>query len=387
MTKRKVTSAHFQGYEHLVTGIREIIAYARRQSARSVNVYLTATSWETGRRIVEFEQGGKVRAGYGATLLARLSADLTSKLGRGYSVDSLEQMRRFYLAWPPAKISETLSRNLPSASAKEKSETLSRKLTVLDLKEAFRLSWSQYVLLLSVRNAEARNFYEKEALRADWSVRQLNRQIESQFYERLLLSRNKAAMLAKGARQKAGDSVRPEEEIKDPHVLEFLGLKDEYSESQLEEGLIRHLESFLLELGDDFAFVARQKRLRVGDSWYRIDLVFFHRGLRCLILADLKIGSLTHADAGQMHLYLNYAKEHWMRPGENPPVGLILCSKKNVAVAHYALENLPNKVLASEYRMTLPKEEELVAELEQTQKVIETRLLIRTPVKLSRGDG
>jgi len=386
MTKKKIPLANFQGYERFVTGIQELIAYARRQSARSVNVYLTASSWETGRRIVEYEQGGEIRAGYGQALLVRLSADLTPKFGRGYSVDSLEQMRRFYLAWPPAKISETLSRKLPSIPAEQKSETLSRKLTVLDLKEAFRLSWSQYVLLLSVRNPQARDFYEKEALRADWSVRQLGRQIESQFYERLLLSRNKAAMLAKGSRTQPDDHVRPEEEIKDPHVLEFLGLKDEYSEIQLEEALIHHLESFLLELGDDFTFVARQKRLRVGDTWYRVDLVFFHRRLRSLILADLKIGSLTHADAGQMHLYLNYAKEHWMRPGENPPVGLILCSKKNEAVAHYALENLPNKVLASEYRMTLPKEEELAAELEQTQKVIETRLLVRTTKKF-HGDN
>jgi hypothetical protein len=145
----------------------------------------------------------------------------------------------------------------------------------------------------------------------------------------------------------------------------------------MEEALIRHLESFLLELGDDFAFVARQKRLRVGDVWYRIDLVFFHRHLRCLILIELKIGSFSAADAGQMHLYLNYARQHWMRPGENPPVGLILCSKKNQTVARYALEGLPNKVLASEYRTTLPQEQELVTELRQTQKALEARATVR----------
>ena len=168
----------------------------------------------------------------------------------------------------------------------------------------FPLPWSAYVSLLAVKNEHARSFYETEALRGGWSVRQLDRQIDSQFYERTALSKNKAAMLKKGAKAKAEDITTPEEEIKDPYILEFLGLKDEYSESDLEEALIRHLEFFLLELGGDFTFVARQKRLRVGDEWYRVDLVFFHRRLRCLVLIDLKLGKFTHADAGQMHLYL-----------------------------------------------------------------------------------
>jgi hypothetical protein len=154
-------------------------------------------------------------------------------------------------------------------------------------------------------------------------------------------------------------------------VLEFLGLRDEYSESELEEALIRQLENFLLELGGDFAFIGRQRRLRVGDEWYRVDLLFFHRRLRCLVVIDLKLGKLTHADAGQMHLYLNYAREHWTNPGENPPVGLILCAQRDAAVAHYALEGLPNKVLAAEYRTTLPDEEVLAAEVERTRKYLE----------------
>ena len=173
-------------------------------------------------------------------------------------------------------------------------------------------------------------------------------------------------MLKKGSVQKAQDRTSPEEEIKDPYVLEFLGLKDEYSESDLEEALIRHLESFLLELGSDFTFVARQKRLRVGDEWYRVDLVFFHRILRCLVLVDLKVGKFTHADAGQMHLYLNYARKHWTNSDENPPVGLILCARKNEDVARYALENLPNKVLAAEYKTVLPNESKLAEELKRT---------------------
>lgn len=227
--------------------------------------------------------------------------------------------------------------------------------------------------MLAVKNSYARAFYETEALRGGWTSCQLDRQIQSQFYERTALSRNKAAMLRKGARANAEDAVTPEEEIKDPYVLEFLDLKDEYSESDLEAALIARLEAFLLELGDDFAFVGRQRRLRLDDEWYRVDLVFFHRGLRCLVVVDLKLDKFTHADAGQMHLYLNYAREHWTRPGENPPVGLILCTKKGEAVAHYALEGLPNKILAAEYRTTLPDAETIVAELERTRGLLEKR--------------
>lgn len=186
-------------------------------------------------------------------------------------------------------------------------------------------------------------------------------------------------MLSKGERPRVGDEVTPEEEIKDPFVLEFLGLKDEYAETELEEALIHRLEHFLLELGTDFAFIGRQRRLRIGDVWYRVDLLFFHRVLRCLVVVDLKIGSFTHADAGQMHLYLNYAREHWMRSGENPPVGLILCAKKDVAVAKYALDGLPNKVLAAEYRTTLPDVRVLEGELAQAQRLLERVARRRTP--------
>src|SRR5215212_1835311 len=204
----------------------------------------------------------------------------------------------------------------------------------------------------------------------------LERQINSQFYERTALSRNKAAILVKGQRRLPEDKVSADEEVRNPFLLEFLGLKDEYSESELEEALILHLEKFLLELGNDFAFVGRQRRLRVGDQWYRVDLLFFHRRLRCLVVIDLKLGKLTHADAGQMHLYLNYAREHWTNPGENPPVGLILCAQRDAAVAHYALEGLPNKVLAAEYRTTLPDEGILAAEVERTRKYLEDRRLM-----------
>jgi len=362
-------------YDLLLGDIAGLMEEARRQAARSVNAVLTATYWLIGRRIVEFEQYGKARAEYGTELLKRLSADLTERFGKGFSVDNLENMRLFYLAYPPEKISETLSRNFTPL---EKSETVSRISEIGNLASCFPLSWSHYVLLIKrCSSDEAREFYEREALRGGWSVRQLDRQISSQFYERTLLSRNKAAMLKKGAVAKPEDTVTPEEEIKDPYVLEFLGLKDEYSESDLEEALIRHLETFLLELGEDFAFIARQKRLRIGNEWYRVDLVFFHRRLRCLVLIDLKVGKFTHADAGQMHLYLNYAREHWTHPDENPPVGLILCSYKDRAVAKYALEGLPNKVMASEYKLALPDEKRLVEELNRTRRMLEARKSLR----------
>lgn len=340
-------------YPRFIGGIAQLLESARHQAARSVNAILTATYWEIGRRIVEFEQGGKERAGYGEELLVRLAGDLTSRYGRGFSERNLEQMRLFYLTRP---ISQT-----PSAELLDQ------------IAARFPLPWSAYVRLLAVKNEHAREFYEAEALRGGWSIRQLDRQISSKFYERTALSRNKAAMLEKGSRPAPGDAVAPEEAIKDPYVLEFLGLKDEYSESDLEQALIFRLEHFLLELGGDFAFIGRQKRLRIGNEWYRVDLLLYHRRLRCLVVIDLKVGRFTHADAGQMHMYLNYAREHWTHKDENPPVGLILCAQKDSAVAKYALEGLPNKILASEYKMALPKEKLLAAEIEQTRKVLESR--------------
>jgi predicted nuclease of restriction endonuclease-like (RecB) superfamily len=229
------------------------------------------------------------------------------------------------------------------------------------------------LLIARTRSREALAFYHAEALRGGWSVRQLDRQIASQFYERTALSKHKATMLARDARPRPGDEMDPDDEVRDPLVLEFLGLKDEYSENELEQALVHHLEAFLLELGGEFAFVGRQRRLRIGEEWYRIDLLFFHRTLRCLVVIDLKVGKFTHADAGQMHLYLNYAREHWTQAGENPPVGLILCSERNDVLARYALDGLPSKVLAREYRLALPDEKRLAAEIEKTRQRLESR--------------
>jgi predicted nuclease of restriction endonuclease-like (RecB) superfamily len=362
-------------YNNLVGGIAGVLEAARRASARTVNAVMTATYWEIGRQIVEFEQRGIERAEYGEFLLKELGRDLTARFGRGFGWRNLFQMRGFYLAYPP-RILQTpsaISVDEPSQATKKfaTNSRISEESDFARIAARFPLPWSAYVRLLAVKNEHARSFYETEALRAGWSVRQLDRQIQSQFYERTALSRNKAVMLTKGARVQPGDAMSPEEEVKDPYVLEFLDLRDEYSETDLEAALIRHLETFLLELGGDFCFVGRQRRLRIGDQWYRVDLVFYHRRLRGLVLIDLKLGRFTHADAGQMQTYLNYAAAHWTQPGENPPVGLILCAEKDEALARYALGNLPNKVLAAEYRTVLPDEKLIAADLQKTRRMLE----------------
>ena len=367
-------------YQSIFGDVSSIIDAARRSAARSVNAVMTAAYWMIGQHIVEFEQSGEERAEYGTALIKRLAVDLTQRFGRGFSRQNIQQMRLFYLSYPPEQILQALSeesgqspQSLICQTPSGKFDTTSTEVRLKKLLAVFPLPWSAYVRLLSVKNINAREFYETEALRGGWSVRQLDRQINSQFYERTALSKNKAAMLTKGQKAQSEDRVLPEEEIKDPFVLEFLDLKDEYSESDLEEALISHLETFLMELGGDFCFLGRQKRLRVGDEWYRVDLLFYHRRLRCLVVIDLKLGKFTYADAGQMNLYLNYAREHWTHEDENPPVGLILCSQKDEAVARYSLEGLSNKVMAAEYRTTLPDEELLAAEIDRTRQEIRVR--------------
>ena len=373
--ERKIAEAgdYEDPYQAIFGDVSRIIDAARESATRSVNAAMTAAYWLIGHRIVEFEQSGEERAAYGGALIERLSNDLTPLFGRGFSRQNLYNMRLFYISYPSDKIFQTLS---------GKSNGNSIEAQLKELLTVFPLPWSAYVRLLSIRNVHAREFYEKEALRGGWSVRQLKRQISSQFYERTALSKNKAAMLVKEGEPRPEDHLLPQEAIKDPFIFEFLDLKDEYSESDLEEALIIHLESFLLELGDDFCFMGRQKRLRVGHEWYRVDLLFFHRSLRCLVVIELKIGSFSHADAGQMNFYLNYARENWGREGENPPVGLILCSEKNEALARYALEGLANEVLAAEYRIALPDEELLAAELARTREAIELRASVTIEASL-----
>ena len=343
-------------YAELHSAVVALIEQGRRLAARSINAALTSTYWLIGQRLVEYEQKGTERAAYGAEVVKRLARELQQQFGRGFSKRNLEQMRQFYLQWP---IAQTPSAQLNPALPGEKAQTLSAQLGTSWSAPIFPLSWSHYVRLLTVADSAARRYYETEAIRGGWSVRQLDRQIATLAYQR------------HAKPPKPESAAGPESELKDPFVLEFLGLKDEYSESELEEALIRELEQFLLELGNDFAFIARQRRLRIGTEWYRVDLLFFHRRLRCLIVVDLKLGKFTHADAGQMNLYVNYAQEHWTNPDENPPIGLILCSEHDAAVAHYALGKIGNQVLARRYQLTLPTEQELASRLEARRRELD----------------
>jgi predicted nuclease of restriction endonuclease-like (RecB) superfamily len=383
-------------YGGLVTGISTLLEQARRLTARSVNNILTATYWEVGRQIVQFEQGGQARAEYGEALLVRLGKDLSGQHGRGFSHQGLYKMRAFYLGWqifPTAsgKLAAHVKKAVPSSSSgKEVPEEecaeagdfthagpVTVQMEISLLAGAFPLPWSIYVRLMSVGDLHARSFYETEAIRGGWTVRQLDRQINSMFYERVLLSRCKAAMLEKGEKPLPEDALTVREQLRDPYVLEFLDLKDEYAETDLEEALVRRLEDFLLELGTGFTFVARQKNFRVGDETYHVDLLLFNRLLRCLVIIDLKRGKFTHADAGQMNLYLNYAKENWTMPGENEPVGIILCSQKNDAVVHYATGGINTQVFASQYLAALPDVEVLRQELIATERALELRAIIK----------
>lgn len=296
--------------------------------------------------------------------------------------------RAFHLEWSARHIAQTLSAKSPvapilQALSGESSltgtlQTVSgQSLDQSTLAQAFPLPRSAYVRLRSVNNPKARAFYEAETQRCCWSVRQLDRQVNGQLYERVALSHNKAAMLEKGEVAEPGDAITPEQAIKDPFVLEFLNLKDEYSESNLKDALIQHLADFLLELGDDFVFVGRQRRLRLDENWFRIDLLFFHRSLKCLLVIDLKVGQFRYADAGQMHMYLNYARQQWMRPGENAPIGLVLCAGKGSNEAHYTLEGLSNKVLTAKCRTMLPDEKMLAEEMGRARHELEARRMAR----------
>ena len=377
-SKKQTVGHKAADYENVLSGVVELLNVARRASARVVNSLMTATYWEIGRRIVEHEQAGQRRAGYGEEVVVKFSKDLTQRFGRGFGPAQVAAMRQFHLTFPlPDNFQSVIGKSeiLQSVIGKSSANALERLNPVA---RAFPLPWTHYVRLLRVKNSHAREFYAREALVGGWSVRQLDRQINSQFYERTALSKNKTAMLLKGEKPEPEDAASADEEIRDPLLLEFLGLKDEYSESELEDALIRHLETFLLELGgNEFAFVGRQKRLRIGNEWFRVDLVFFNRRLRCLLIIDLKIGGLVHADIGQMHLYCNFAREHWMQPGENPPVGLILCTDKNDALARYAMEGLPNKMLVREYLTALPKESTLAAEVARTRERLERQVEAR----------
>jgi len=367
MENKKIST---RNYNNLLDKIGEILAEARSKVVREINKALVLAYWEIGREIVEFEQRGKTRGEYGEQLIEKLSIDMTRKFGRGFSPTNLKMMRLFYQSFP---IRQTLS---DESGEGQKSETVSRKLQIrqaLSAKFEPKLSWSHYCELLKVEEPLARSFYEQEAMRDNWSVRELKRQINSMLFERLALSKDTKAVMKMA---KKGQIIeKPEDAIKDPYILEFLNLKEEasYTENQLEQALIDKLQYFLLELGKGFSFVARQKRITITNRHYCIDLVFYNRLLKCFVLIDLKTGELDHSDIGQMNFYLNYFKENERIEDENDPIGLILCAKKDDVFAKYVLGGLSNKVFASKYKLALPSEKELRLRLKSIPKMLEEK--------------
>lgn len=367
--------------------VRDILETARAGVARTINTTQVAANWLIGREIVEEEQRGRRRAGYGAKLLAELSARLNREFGRGYSVDNLEAFRQFYLDYPEL-ISETASRKSVPVIASplaSKSETPSRKSKAEPgwapglLHPS--LSWSHYRQLLRVGRNEARAFYEIEAIRNAWSVRELSRQTASLLYDRLAKSKDKKGLMRLATHGQ--EVMQPLDALKDPLVIEFLGLPEspKLVESKLEQALIDNLQTFLLELGKGFAFVSRQERITVDGDHFYIDLVFYHTVLKCYVLIDLKVGKLSHGDLGQIQFYVNYYDRARRTEGDNPTLGVILCPDKNDAVVKYTLgEQQERNIFTSRYQLHLPTEQELERELRRELR----QLSVGAPVKAAR---
>lgn len=348
----------------LLGDIKVLIEQARGTAARAVNTLQVQVNFEIGRRIVEEEQRGADRAEYGRQLLVTLANGLTQTYGRGFSRSNLEYMRKFYLAYRdrPAVISQKSSGKLAGF---EITQILSAQsaLTTSEGSQptqanAFRLSWSHYVFLIAIKNPEERQFYEIEATQNDWSLPELRRQFDSGLFERLALSRDKAGVRALS--QQGQLVVKPTDVLKNPYVLEFLGLEEShrYSESELESAIISKIEHFLLELGKGFLFEARQKRFTFAEEHFYVDLVFYNRLLRCYVLIDLKLGKLTHQNLGQMQMYVNYFDGHVKTNDENNTVGIILCKEKSDALVEITLPKDAN-IHAAEYQLYLPSKEEL----------------------------
>ncbi len=379
--------------ESLYREVRSVLEQARTSAYRAVNFAMVRTYWQIGQLIVEHEQSGRKRAAYGEAVLQELSQRLTSEFGRGFDARNLRYMRQFFLAFP---IHHTLS---DEPGPTEKLNALRSKSGVPAKRNALRsksssaterdasglesgpsdtapslrpeLSWTHYRVLLGVEDPRAREWYLREAADQRWSTRQLDRQISVLYYERLLASRRKAPV-RKEARDKLA-AVTPEAFIRDPYVLEFLGLKDypALRESAVEQAIIDNLQAFLLELGKGFSFVARQKRLRFEDEDFYVDLVFYNYLLKCFVLVDLKVGKLTHQDIGQMDGYVRLFDAHSRPPGDNPTIGVVLCSKKNEAVAKYSVLAEGRQIFAAKYVKVLPTEEEFQREIERERRLID----------------
>jgi len=330
--------------ESIYSRVREIFETARTSAYRAVNFAMVQAYWNIGRVIVEEEQKGKAKAEYGEYLIKELAERLTKEFGKGFDYSNVKNMRQFYLTFP---IGDALRS---------------------------QLSWTHYRLLMRVEKESARNFYIEECIAGNWFTRQLERQINSFYYERLLASRDKGSVRSEIKRHEPGPA--PNDIIKDPYVLEFLDIKEnkKYLETDLEQGLIDKLHNFLLELGKGFSFVARQKRITIEDDHYYIDLVFYNYILKCFVVIDLKVGKLTHQDIGQMDFYVRYFEKEVRQPEDNPTIGLILCAQKNEAMAKYTLLKDSKTIFASKYKLYLPTEKELKEELEREKRMLETEL-------------
>jgi predicted nuclease of restriction endonuclease-like (RecB) superfamily len=346
----------------LYEDIRTLVQSARLAVARGVDLLQVYTNYEIGRRIVEQEQQGKDRAQYGKEIIKELAARLTNEFGSGFSKSNLEYMRRFFLAYPErSQIAQTTSGTFPPLAI---AQTLSGRLEEDSSGKSqlpFTLSWSHYVFLLGL-TAEERGFYEIEAANLGWTLRELKRQFNAGLYERLALSRDQQSI--RDLARKGQHVAKPQDLLKEPYVLEFLGLEEKarYSESDLESSIVTHIENFLLELGKGFLFEARQKRFTFDEEHYFVDLVLYNRLLRCYVLIDLKIGSLTHQDLGQMQMYVNYFDRFVKTEMENHTIGIILCKKKNTALVEITLPKDAN-VHAREYQLYLPSKEQLQEKL------------------------
>ncbi|MBQ7515537.1 MAG: DUF1016 family protein [Schwartzia sp.] len=330
-------------YRDIYTEIRDTLLEARTRVYHAANSAMVQAYWQIGRIIVEHEQGGEEKAEYGKYLIKELSERLTLEFGKGFTVTNLKYMRQFYIAFPIGH-------------------------TVCD-----QLTWSHYRLLIRVKSEEARDFYAEECVKAGWSVRQLERQINSFFYERLLSSRDKEGVSKEIFTKEP--SARPEDFIKDPYVLEFIGVKQGASayEKDMETALINELQRFLLELGRGFSFVARQKHIDMDGEHFYIDLVFYNFILKCFVLIDLKTTKLTHQDIGQMDSYVRMYDDLEKGEDDNPTIGMILCSEKNEAIARYSVLNDSKQIFASKYQLTLPTKEELEEYLQKERRRIEER--------------
>lgn len=320
-------------YSNLIDSIGNILAKGRQQAALSVNTILVQTYWLIGQHIVDFEQKGNEKAAYGTQLFERLSKDLTQTYGKGFSRSNLIYMRKFYLSFP---ISETLSH---------------------------LLGWSHYFEILKADSELEIEFYSKQCEKENWSVRELKRQMKSMLFHRLAMSKDKEGVLKLS--QKGIEIQKAEDIIKDPFVLEFLNIpqQHQYLESELEEKLVSNLQSFLLELGKGFAFISRQYKITLGGKHYFVDLVFYHRILKCFVLIDLKRGEVEHNDIGQMNMYLNYFRKEENTEGDNEPIGIVLGAYKDHVLVEYATENISNQLFVSKYQLYLPDKKLLQAEL------------------------